>query len=100
MNRPTIDKFREQALTDAAVRAEHEALEPSYQLKRQMISLRKAAGLTQQQMAELLSTQKSNISRLESLGSGALPRLATVEAYAKAPGYSIRVEFEPRRDPV
>ena len=65
-------------------------------MKRRMIALRKAAGLTQAQMAELLGTKKSNISRLESVSSDISPRLATVEEYARVLGYSIKVEFEPR----
>ncbi len=40
------------------------------EMKRRMIALRKAAGLTQTQMAALLGTKKSNISRLESAGDG------------------------------
>ena len=48
-------------------------------------------------MADLLGTKKSNISRLESVNSGNSPRLATVEEYAKALGYSIKVDFEPNQ---
>ena len=40
--------------------------------------------------------KKSNISRLESLHSNVSPRLATVEDYARALGYSVKIEFEPR----
>lgn len=46
-------------------------------------------------MADLLGTKRSNISRLESVNSEVSPRLATVEEYAKALGYTIKVEFEP-----
>ena len=38
-------------------------------MKRDMIAMRTAAGKTQEQMAELLGTKKSNISRLESVNS-------------------------------
>lgn len=65
-------------------------------MKRQMIALRKEVGLTQEQMAKLLGTAKSNISRLESINSDISPRLATIEDYARVLGYSITVEFEPR----
>lgn len=94
--RPTFKKFKKKALSKPEVRAEYAALEAAFEMKRQMIALRKSAGVTQEQMAELLGTQKSNISRLESLHSDISPRLATVEDYARALGYSIRVEFEPR----
>jgi len=67
--RPTIEGFRKKALQDPDVRAEYDALAAAFEMKRQMIALRKKAGLTQEQMAELLGTKKSNISRLESLNS-------------------------------
>ena len=94
--RPTLKQFKKKALRKSAVKTEYEALSSAYEMKRQMISLRKNAGLTQQQMADLLGTQKGNISRLESVNSDISPRLATVEQYARVLGYSVKVEFERR----
>lgn len=94
--RPTIESFREKALQNPDVKAEYDALAAAFEMKRQMIALRKKAGLTQEQMAELLGTKKSNISRLESVACENSPRLATVEDYARVLGYSVKVEFEPR----
>jgi len=94
--RPAFDKFRQKALKDSAVKAEYDALSTAFEMKRQMIALRKKAGVTQEQMAELLGTKKSNISRLESLNSSISPRLATIEDYARVLGYSIKIEFESR----
>jgi transcriptional regulator with XRE-family HTH domain len=65
-------------------------------MKRRLIAMRKAAGLTQEQMPELLGTKKSNISRLESLNSAISPRIATVGDYDRVVGYNMRVEFDPR----
>jgi transcriptional regulator with XRE-family HTH domain len=48
-------------------------------------------------MADLLGTRKCNISRLESVNSDNSPRRATVEEYAKALGYLIKVDFEPNQ---
>lgn len=93
--RPDFKSFRDEALQDDAVRKEYDALAPAFEIKRQMIALRKNAGLTQEQMADLLGTKKSNISRLESLNTENSPRLATLEAYAKALGHSIEVKFQP-----
>ena len=95
MTRRTFEQFRKKALKRPDVKAEYEALAPAFEMKRQMIALRKAAGLTQEQMADLLGTKKSNISRLESVSSEVSPRLSTVEEYARALGYQIKVEFEP-----
>ena len=94
--RPTMKKFRAGALKNPAVKAEYDALAPAFEMKRQMITLRKKAGLTQAQMAELLGTKKGNISRLESVNSDISPRLASLEQYAGALGYRLKVAFEPR----
>jgi len=56
--RPTFDSFKADALSNPAVRDAYDALEDDYQLKRRMITLRKAAGLTQEQMAEKLGMRK------------------------------------------
>lgn len=94
--RPTFEEFAAEALKNPDTAAEYEALSTAFDMKRQMIALRKEAGVTQEKMAELLGTQKSNISRLESLNATNSPRLATVEDYARVLGYSVKVEFEPR----
>jgi len=94
--RPTMKNFRERALKNPEVKAEYDALAPAFEIKRQMIAMRKAAGLTQEQMAELLGTKKSNISRLESVNSENSPKLSTLEDYARVLGYTVKVAFEPK----
>lgn len=95
--RPTFKDFKAKALADPATAEEYEALSTVFDMKRQMIAMRKQAGVTQERMAELLGTAKSNISRLESLSAKNSPRLATVESYAQALGYSVKVDFQPNR---
>jgi DNA-binding XRE family transcriptional regulator len=96
MTRRTFEQFRKKALKRPGVKAEYDELAPAFEMKRRMIALRKKAGLTQEQMADLLGTKKSNISRLESVNSEVSPRLSTVEDYARVLGYELKVEFEPR----
>ena len=94
-DRPTFEGFKSKALKNPDVKAAYDEAAPAYAMKRDMIAMRTAAGKTQAQMAELLGTQKSNISRLESVNSEVSPRLATVEEYARVLGYRMKVEFEP-----
>lgn len=63
--RPTFEAFKAEALNDPEIRAEYDAFEDDYQLKRRMISMRKAAGLTQEQMAEKLGTKKARFHGLK-----------------------------------
>ncbi len=94
-DRPTFKAFRDKALDNPDVRAAYEELAPAYAMKKRMIAMRKARGLTQEDMANLLHTKKSNISRLESVNSAVSPRIATVEEYARVLGFRLKIEFEP-----
>ncbi len=95
MTRPTFSQFREKALKNEEVRKEYEASSLAYDLRKKLIALRKEAGLTQSELAEILETQKSNISRLENANSSSSPKLSTIEQYAKAVGYKVEINFIP-----
>lgn len=95
MTRPTLAEFKEKALTNKEVKKEYETLSVAYNLRKKLIAMRKTAGLTQEQLAEILSTKKSNISRLENVYSSSSPKLSTIEEYAKAVGYKIEIDFIP-----
>ena len=96
MTRPTFEDFKREALSQAGVKAEYEKLAPTYELRKKLIAIRLAAGFTQEQMADALQTQKSNISRLENLNSKISPTLSTIEKYASAVGYKLEIHFEPK----
>ena len=95
MSRTTLSQFKKKALTKASVKKEYEALSPAYELRKKLIALRQQAGLTQEQIAIILHTQKSNISRLENANSVNSPKLSTIEEYAHAVGYDIEINFVP-----
>jgi transcriptional regulator with XRE-family HTH domain len=95
MTRPTLADFKEKALTNSEVKKEYETLSVVYDLRKKLIAMRKTAGLTQQELAEILSTKKSNISRLENVYSSSSPKLSTIEEYAQAVGYKIEINFVP-----
>ncbi len=93
--RPTFEDFKAKALRNPEVKAAYDEASAGYAMKRNMIAMRTPAGKTQEQMAELLGTKRSNISRLESVNSDVSPRLVTVEKYARVLGYRVKVEFVP-----
>jgi len=96
MERVNFSQFKDEALKNPEVREEYENLQQKYELKTKLIALRKMTGLTQQELAEKLHTQKSNISRLENVNSKISPRLSTIEEYAKAMGYKLEINFIPQ----
>ncbi len=95
MNTIRFSDCKEELLKDVEVKKEYDSLKPYYELRCKLIQLRKEAGITQEELAELLNTQKSNISRLESVSSKSSPRLSTIEKYAHAMGYDVEINFVP-----
>jgi len=95
MTRPSFEDFKKEALTLPSVKADYDRLAPAHELRRKLIAIRLAAGFTQEQMADALKTQKSNISRLENLNSKISPTLSTIERYASAVGYKLEINFVP-----
>lgn len=94
--RPSFKEFKKKAFADPQVKAEYNNLSSAYALRRQLIRIRKEAGFTQEELAEILHTQKSNISRLENVHSKISPKLSTIEEYAKAVGYKLEITFTPQ----
>ena len=70
--------------------ARYAAAGATHRLARQVFDLRKAAGLTQRQLAAKSSVQQADISRIEA--GDANPTLATVAALAYALGAELALE--------
>lgn len=96
MKRPTLKSFKKEAFKRKGVKEQYDALSPAYEIRKKLIALRQEAGLTQEQVAEILHTKKSNISRLESVESEISPKLSTLTDYAEAIGYQLRIDFVPK----
>ncbi len=95
MSRPTFENFKRKALANAEVRKEYDALSTAYVLRKKLVELRQKSGLSQEELAAILHTQKSNISRLENVDSTSSPKLSTIEEYAKAMGHRLEINFVP-----
>lgn len=92
----THAELKAKALTDPEVRAEYERLNrEEYALLDEMLAARRAAGLTQAQIAELMGTKAPAIARLENaLASGKhSPSLDTLRKYAAATGKRVEVRI-------
>jgi transcriptional regulator with XRE-family HTH domain len=98
MARPTFKLFKAKALRAPGVAEAYDELAPAYALRKKLVAIRQQAGLTQEQVAERLHTSKSNISRLESVRSKISPKLSTIEEYAEAIGYELKINFVRRKN--
>ena len=58
-------EVKEKLFKNPEVKREYDELEVLYEIKKQVIQLRKEKGLSQKELAELIGTKQSAISRLE-----------------------------------
>lgn len=89
--------FREhlnEQLKDPAFYQEYKALEPEYEIIRQVLTARTEQNLTQKELAERVGIKQSNISRLESGNYN--PSLEFLQKIAAGLGKELHIEF---RDP-
>ncbi len=70
--------------------------ELEYALANQMLKARTKAGLTQDNVADIMGTTKSAVSRLEAGGKHA-PSVATLQKYAVAVGCELQIKLVRRK---
>ena len=82
-------QFKQKELENPEIRREYDSLQDEFSLIDQLITMRTKAGLTQEDVAKKLGTNKSNISRLERGRSN--PSWATLSKYAAACGFRVKL---------
>lgn len=75
-----------------AVKEEYNALGPQYEIIRAEIESRKAAGMTQKELAERMGTAQANISRFKSGNYN--PTLAFLQKMAQSLGKTLKISME------
>ena len=56
--RTSLNDFKRKALQNPEVKSEYDRLSSAYELRKQLIKIRKDAGFTQEELAKLLPTKK------------------------------------------
>jgi len=87
-------KHKAKLMKDPAFRAAREALEPEYQLRRQLVQARLLRGLTQKDLAARLGTGQAAISRWEQ-GTG---NITFQRLLALAEALDCEIHIEPKRE--
>jgi DNA-binding XRE family transcriptional regulator len=90
--------FLGKAMKREGFREAYDNLSEEYLLAREMLSARARSGLTQEAVAERMSTTKSAVSRLETGGRHA-PSLRTLKKYAQAVGCRLEIRLVPGESP-
>ena len=84
--------LKKELLAEPDTYREYKALEPEYEVIRQIIKARIEQDLTQAELARLIGTKQSNISRLE--GGDYNPSLQFLIRVAKGLGKELHISFE------
>ena len=74
------------------VKEEYDALGPQYEIIRAEIESRRAAGMTQKELAERMGPAQANISRFESGSYN--PSLAFLQKMAQSLGKTLKISLE------
>jgi DNA-binding XRE family transcriptional regulator len=90
--------FLEKAMKRKGFKEAYQELEEEYVLVRELLAARARAGLTQEEVAELMGTTKSAVSRLEAAGKHA-PSVTTLKKYAHAVGCQLEIKLMPDARP-
>lgn len=90
-NLTNFNDYLKQQLTDPAVKAEYDALEPEFAVMRAIIDARIESGLTQKQLSEKTGISQADISRIER--GTANPSVKTLQRIAEALGRKVSIEF-------
>lgn len=88
------EDLKNELMKDPDFKAEYDKLEEEFALLDEILAARKAAGLTQEQIAERMGTRQSSIARLETgLTCGNLPSMTMLKKYASAVGKKLQIRF-------
>jgi transcriptional regulator with XRE-family HTH domain len=87
----SFDEVRAEALAKPAVKAEYDRLGPAFVVAEAVVRARKAAGLTQAQLAERMGAAQPFIARIESAKT--IPSISTMVRIASATGTTFAPTF-------
>jgi len=87
-----FEEVHSRLMKDEEFKAEYEKLKPRYELIAQIIDIRSQLNITQEELAQRVGTQKSNISRFESGSYN--PTLDFITKVAHSLGKEIHISLD------
>ena len=93
----SLKQFKRRALSRPEVKAAYEASADEFAFLDEVLKARAESGLTQAEVAERIGTTQSAIARLESAEPKHSPSIVTLQRYAKALGYTVKVKLVKER---
>jgi len=90
---PHNTAFVKKAMKKRGVKAAYEKLTPEYDLAKVLLRARTEAGLTQEQVAKRMKTQRPAVARIESPTAQHSPSVKTLRRYAEAVGRELEIRL-------
>ena len=87
-----FEQIHNRLMRDEEFQMEHGKLKPRYELIAQIIDVRNRLNMTQEELAQRIGTQKSNISRFESGSYN--PTLDFITKIARSLGKEVRISLD------
>lgn len=87
------EALHEEMMKNSEYKKAYDALEPEFQIARQMINARIQKKITQEELAKKAGTGQAVISRLE--GANAKPSISLLSRIASALGVEIKITIKP-----
>lgn len=94
--RTSFEELEREALKDPKVKAAYEELRPEFELMIAFIKARKAAKVSQEDLAKKLKVKQPSIARLES-GGYTKTSIANLAKIANVLGYSLKISLEAKK---
>jgi transcriptional regulator with XRE-family HTH domain len=91
------DEMLAEAFQDPEFAAEYDAFKLKFEIADQLKKIRKARHMSQAEVAASMGTTEAAISRLESAQDNTIPKLTTVERYARALNCNIEFRITPKK---
>jgi len=97
MSKLKHENFKKEALSKPKVKDEYERLKSNYSFVSEIIRARKNANKTQSDVAKIMQTTPSVVSRIEAGGGEKRhsPSLETLKKYARAVGCKLKINLIP-----
>ena len=89
----SLKQFKARALRRPGVKHAYDELAEEFAFLDEVLKAREESGLTQAEVAARVGTTQSAIARLESAVQKHSPSIATLQRYAKAMGYQVRISL-------
>lgn len=92
-----FDRLKQDMLADPAARGEYRRLASEFEIAGALITARKRAKLSREQLAERMKTTQTAIARMES--GRHMPTMKTIKRYATATGSRVEIKLASAKSP-